>query len=515
MHQIQEIIRRKNQGESNRSIARNTGFSRSTITEYCNILNDCGYDFKQAITLSEEALLALITQAKQETPLLTPERKLALGGQLALWCKELTRTGVTRLLLWQEYKKDHPDGYGYTQFCYYLSQHQNINQATMHFTHRPGECMMVDYAGDTIHYIDKDTGEQIECQVLVCVLPYSGYAYVQAMHSQQQDEFIGGLNNALFYFGGVPRNIKMDNLKSGVKKANRYDPDFNDLMNSFSAHFGINCTTARVAKPKDKPHVEGSVLIAYRRIYAPLRNKVFYSLAELNYAMLELLQVHHELPFQNKPYTRNDLLLEEKPLLATLPDKPFEKYCITQAKVQKHYHVQLGQDKHFYSVPYKLIGKMLNVIYTLDIVEIYDHLERVAIHQRVSRSYGHTTLKEHMPPNHIHYQDQQGWDSEYFKRESLKTGVFTHEFVLRLLLSREFIEQTYTACLGVLRLCKKYPSERMENACERALIPANISYRQLENILKKGIDKVPLPMKNTEQITIPFHPNIRGKQEYK
>lgn len=515
MHQIQEIFRRKQQGESNRSIARSTGYSRSTINEYIKILKDCGHDYKQALSLSEEALVALINQTRQETPLLTQSRKLALGGQLATLSKELNRTGVTRYLLWQEYVKENPQGYSYTQFCYHLSQFKNIQQASMHFTHTPGECMMVDYAGDLIHYIDPDTGEQIACEVLVCILPYSGYTYVQAMHSQKQEEFIHGLNNALFYFGGVPRNIKMDNLKSGVKKANRYDPDFTDLMNSFSAHFGINCTTARVAKPKDKPHVEGAVTTTYRRVYAPMRDRKFFSLAELNLAIREQLLMHHALRFQNKPFTRDELFIEEKFLLAALPDKPFVKYCVTLAKVQKNYHVQLGQDKRLYSVPYKLIGRRLKIIYTQETVEIYDQLVRVAFHQRIGRGHGYTTLEEHMPDNHIHYQQQLGWDADYFKRQSLKIGPFTNEFVSQMLLSREFVEQTYNACIGVLRLSAKHPVDRMEKACERALISTHISYRQLETILKKGLDKAPLPNKTPPQIKIPFHANIRGKQEYK
>lgn len=385
----------------------------------------------------------------------------------------------------------------------------------MHFQHQPGECMMVDFAGDLLFYIDADTGEKIACQVLICILPYSGYTYVQAMYSQKQEDFVSGLNHALYFFGGVPRNIKMDNLKSGVKKANRYDPDFTDLINSFSAHFGTNCTTTRIAKPKDKASVENAVITTYRRIYAPLRDRHFFSLAELNHAILDQLQQHHKMRFQNKPFTRHDLFLEEKPMLAALPDKAFEKHSITQAKVQRNYHVQLGQDKHFYSVPYPLIGKTLKVIYTQDTVEIYDRLVRIAFHQRISRSYGYTTLKEHMPANHLHYQEQRGWDGDYFKRQSLKIGDFTHEFVSRLLLSKDFIEQTYNACLGVLRLDKKYSVGRLENACARALLSPNISYRQLESILKRGLDKAPLPDRIQQQIKIPFHSNIRGKQQYK
>jgi len=376
MHQIREIFNRKHQGESNRSISRTTGFSRSTITEYVDIIHLSGYTVEQALALSEAKLAALISESRQEVEISVPVRKQALQVQLSEVNRELSRTGVTRLLLWQEYIAKNPGGYGYTQFCYHLAKYKNIQQASMHFEHIAGECMMVDYAGDLLHYIDRDTGERIACQVLVCILPYSGFTYVQAMYSQKQEDFIAGLNDALYFFGGVPRNMKIDNLKSGVKKANRYDPDLTDLMNSFSAHFGLNCTTCRVAKPKDKASVENAVITAYRRIYAPLRNTEFYSLSALNAAILSQLEHHHGMRFQTKPHTRKELFEQEKLELKSLPDNPFEKYCVTQGKVQKNYHVQLGQDKHFYSVPYQLIGKTIKVIYTQDTVEIYDGLNR-------------------------------------------------------------------------------------------------------------------------------------------
>lgn len=514
MRQIQEIFRRKVQGESERSIMRNTGFSRGTVRDYLKIVSSCGYEPEQALSLTESELHSLIKQARSEMKPLVSNRKDEFNRQVDLLSKELNKTGVTRQLLWQEYINEYPDGYSYTQFCYHFTQQNNIKRASMHFNHQPGEYMMIDFAGDLLHYVDIDTGERVACQVLVVILPYSGYMYVQAMHSQKQEDLIGGLNNALNYFGGSPRNMKMDNLKSGVKKANRYDPDFTDLMMSFSSHYGINCTTARVAKPKDKPHVEGGVLISYRRIYAPLRNNTFHSLAALNHAIRNQLEVHHQMRFQNKPFTRTELFLEEKGFLKSLPDKQFEKYCTTKAKVQRNYHVQLGEDKHFYSVPFKLIGKTLKLIYTLDTVEIYDNLTRVAFHQRLSRSHGYTTLKEHMPTNHLFYSEQRGYDAEYFLNQSKKIGPFTLEFVTRLLHSKDFIEQSYNACLGVLRLAQKTPIDDFERSCERALLYPVVSYRQLDNIVKKGLYKVPVNNAPQQQIKIPLHDNIRGKQEY-
>lgn len=514
MHQIQEIFRRKVQGESERSIGRNTGFSRSTVREYLKIISICGYEPIQAILLTEDELLNLILHTRKEIKPLSTNRKEEFNNQVSELTKELSKTGVTRLLLWQEYIKEHPEGYSYTQFCYHFTQQKNIQQASMYFIHQPGECMMIDFAGDLLHYIDIDTGERVACQVLVAILPYSGYMYVQAMHSQKQEDLIDGLNNALYFFGGSPRNMKMDNMKSGVKKANRYDPDFTDLMNSFASHYGINCTTARVAKPKDKPHVEGGVLTSYRRIYAPLRNRTFHALAELNYAIRAQLELHHQMRFQNKPVTRMELFLEEKESFTPLPDRSFEKYCTTKAKVQRNYHVQLGEDKHFYSVPFKLIGKTLKLIYTLDTVEIYDNLTRVVFHQRLSRSHGYTTLKEHMPANHVFYSEQRGYDAEYFLNQSKKIGPFTHEFVSRLLHSKDFIEQSYNACLGVHRLAQKTPLDDFERSCERALLYPVVSYRQLDNIIKKGLYKVPINNSPPQQIKIPLHDNIRGKQEY-
>lgn len=331
MHQIQEIFRRKSQGESERSIMRNTGFSRSTIRDYLKIISICGYEPLQAIKLSEEDLINLINQTRKELKPITLNRKEEFNVQVAELSKELSKTGVTRLLLWQEYIKAHPEGYSYTQFCYHFTQQKNIQNASMHFNHQPGICMMIDFAGDLFSYVDIESGESIACQVLVAILPYSGYMYVQAMHSQKQEDLIDGLNNAFYYFGGCTRNMMMDNMRSGVKKANRYDPDFTDLINSFASHYGINCTTARVGKPKDKSHVEGGVLTAYRRIYAPLRNQTFHSLAELNSAIIAQLEIHHQMRFQNKPYTRTELFLEEKSFFAPLPDRKFEKYCITKA----------------------------------------------------------------------------------------------------------------------------------------------------------------------------------------
>jgi transposase len=516
MHQIREILRRLSQGESERSISRHTGYSRTTIRDYKDIVLHSGSDYISALSMEDESLQLLISGLRKtdKGPESEMARKFALEGKLAGYTQELNKSGVTKLILWQEYKREHPQGYGYTQFCYHLAQYSGIRKASMHLVHIAGDCMMVDYAGDTIGYIDPETGELIQCQVLVCVLPYSGYTFAIAMHSQRQHEFVDGMSKALVFLGGIPKNIKMDNLKSGVKKANRYEPEFNDLINSFSTHFGVNCTTSRVARPQDKASVENAVNNVYRRIYAPLRNRAFYSLGDLNAAIAIQLDTHNNTRFQNKPHTRAELFKQEFKELKALPQTGYEYQHCANAKVQRNYHVLLGEDKHFYSVPHSLIGKTLKLVYTNSIVEIYDGLSRVAFHNRINRSHGYTTLEQHMPEKHKQYLRQLGWDADYFLKKGNEIGPHTYEAIGQLLKSREFVEQTYNACLGVLRLEQKYGRSRLENACERALITGTVSYGRIKGVLDRNVDRLPLPQQETNQLKIPLHDNIRGAQEY-
>jgi transposase len=512
MHQVKQIIELYQKGKGIRETERLTGISRKTIRHYLHQIKALNIPPEGLLAMEDELLFQLV--CREEGPaLMEDERFKILEPRLSYYAAELRRRGVTRHLLWEEYRKDNPEGYRYTQFCEYIRRYLQRNQAVMHFTHKPGEQMQVDFAGDKLHYVDKETGEVIACEVLVCVLPYSNYTYAIALRSQQQDEFTQGICRALEYMGGVPQSIKCDNLRSAVIKSNRYEPQFTQAMEYLAAHYGTTILAARVRKPRDKANVEKGVDMAYKRIYAPLRDITFHSLAELNAAIHKQLQEHNNRLFQGRDYSRSNRFEEEKPLLKELPNTRYEMKKVVWGKVQKNYHVIVGEDRHQYSVPFILIGKTLKIVYTAGMVEVYDDRTRVALHNRSRKKHGYTTIAEHMPPNHRHQAARKGWDAEYFETQAGLIGTSTLAVIKRILASKSFLEQTYNSCLGILRLGKDYGNDRLEAACTRALASPIINYGTIANILKHQLDKqATLFDKSTS--AIPQHNQLRGPSSY-
>lgn len=511
MHQIKQVIELFTKSYSIRSIARMSGIARNTISAYKLQFDSCEHSFEQLLLLDDQSLADLLYKKTDENPTAS-ERLNDFNNRLAYFSSELRRRGVTRQLLWDEYRNDYPEGYSYSQFCEHLSKELKIKNAVMHFTHRPGEQMMVDFAGDTLSYVDRTTGEIQFCQVLVCVLPYSNYTYVEALRSQKQEEFISGLSNALNYINGAPQSIKCDNLRSAVTKASRYEPVFTEAMDFFGAYYGLTVMATRVRKPRDKASVENAVGVAYKRIYAPLRDHVFYSLKELNHSIRLQLDKHNEWNFKGKNYSRKMIFeQEEKPVLKKLPDQLYTVRHTAFAKVQKNYHVILGEDFHQYSVPFQLIGKTLKLIYTIDDVEIYHDHNRVALHKRHYKKYGYTTLQEHRPANHAYMHELKGWNIDSFMNQAEAIGPSAKQYIGRILSSKIFPEQTYNSCLGIFRLGKQYGNDRLETACKRALDAHTANYGVIQNILKNNLDKT----QETSNNPIPTHENIRGGINYK
>lgn len=322
MQHIRVLIQHLIKGLSQRRIAVELQLSRNTVKQYVERLmaSEMGYD---ALFKTDDATLSTIIYAHAARSKIDP-RKNEFTSRVPYWIAELKRRGVRKQLLWEEYKKECPEGYEYSQFCELLSEHTKVTSATMHFEHHPAEKMMVDFAGDNLNYIDKVTGELISCPVFVAVLPYSGYSYVMALSNMKQPSVVLALNKAIDYFGGLPQGIKFDNMRQVVSKSSRYEPVFADMMQQWSLHNNITLLAARVRKPKDKPHVENEVKLAYQRIYAPLRNEVFYSLSQMNDAIIKQLALHHEMTLQRRDYSRKDCFLkEERPLLSPLPESTF------------------------------------------------------------------------------------------------------------------------------------------------------------------------------------------------
>ncbi len=394
MVQVRRIIQLKTEGACKYSISRTLGIHRTTLEGYLRKLESTGKSYQTLLAHSDQELVDIVYNASNT---LKPDGRLKeLVKQFDYFLKQLRYTGVTRKTLWEEYKESHPEGYGYTQFCEHFARHLLRTKATMHFDHRPGEYLQIDFAGKPLYIVDRQTGEIIPCPVLVCVLPFSNYPYIEALSSARQERLFGALSRCVEYLGGVTRNALSDNMKQFVLKNERYEFKFSEMVDQWSAHYGINLIATRPRKPKDKPSVESNVYIGYLRIYAKLRNEIFYSLFDLNKRIRELIEQHIHMSFQKLSGTRHEVFTEqEKPFLRPLPAEPFIVKHTTNGKVQMNYHVILGEDKHQYSVYYDYIGKKTKIIYDEENVEIFIGFERIAIHKRDYRVGGYTTLDEH------------------------------------------------------------------------------------------------------------------------
>jgi transposase len=511
MLQLRSILQQKSLGKSNRQIAKFLHLSRETVNGYIQQFQQLDKTIEALLKLNDEELWSLF---QKEVPEVKKDWRLDdLQQRIPSLYDELQKPHATRMILWEEYRQKIPDGYGYAQFCEHLGRFMETRKAVMILDHDPAASMMFDFAGDKIPLVDRHTGEVTWCLVLVCVLPFSGYIYVEAMLRATQLWLLKALNNAMSFFGGVPLSAKTDNMRQVVKKSNRYEPAFEDLAQQWSLHFGTTMMATRVRRPRDKASVESHVNVAYNRIYAPLRNKVFHDLDQMNQALWEELDRLNSRNLQRCDYSRRDrFILHEKSLLLPLPSEPFVPKTKVQAKVQRNSHVTLGQDWHHYSVPYIHVGKMVEIVYDTDHVEIYLNMVRIACYRRSYHKNGHTTLQEHLSPGQQYYTRIKGYDREYFIARATAVGINTVNAITKILDQKIFVEQTYNSCLGLLRLGDKYGKDRLEAACQRTLLGSRVTYMMVKNILERNLDKA--SPQTDILFTFPEHENIRGAASY-
>lgn len=510
MYKLKETYRLLSIGNSQRHISELLGISRNTVKSYISLANSLNMDFRQLATMDDAELLGKMSIIKDRGTQLQDARHQQLVVYFKDYAQELTKTGVTLKLLWEEYKLKHPSGYSYMQFTVHYNRYAQRHKASYRHIHPKGEVLMVDYAGDKLSYVDTNTGEIINCDILVCILPYSGYTFAYATHHQQQPDLVYGLNEAFKFYGGVPKAMLTDNLRAVVKKSNRYEPDFTELACQLASHYQITLQATRVAKPTDKGLVENAVKQVYYKIHGPLRNRIFNSLAELNKAISIQLNVLNGKAYQGKIYSRADLFIEEKSSLQTLPSQEFEVYQSKSAKVQKNYHVQI--DQCYYSVPYSYIGQILTIRFNSKHVEVYSSTTRVAIHNRLKAKFAYSTTKEHMPPNHAGYYESRGWNSQYFINKAKEIGPFTEQYISRMLESKIYVEQSYTSCMGLFRLVGQYSSLRVEQTCKHLQNAPTVSYKRIEEALRKNIIEQAIALPITSPI--PLHGNIRSSNNY-
>ena len=382
MDKIREILRlHKELNLSCRKISIALNISKTAVSQYISEFRACGIDYPSICNLTDSKLAGLLSAKKKKC-----QKYQKLESCFCYFAKELKRKGVTLKTLWEEYIVDNPGGYSYPRTTWHYRIWKQASQATMHIEHKAGDKTFVDFAGQKLAIVDRRTGEITDVEVFVAILGASQLTYVEATKTQKSLDFIRANENAFAKFGGVTAAIVPDNLKSAVTNPNKYEPDINPEYEDFARHYGTVILPGRSGKSKDKALVEGAVRIAYQRIFAPLRNSIFYSMDELNEEIQDLTDKHNRIPFQKLKISRYDLFLQiEKDELKPLPAKRYEFKKFSLLKVAFNYHIELSEDAHYYSVPHRYIRKKVKVIYTEKSVEIYHNNIRIAFHGRDRR----------------------------------------------------------------------------------------------------------------------------------
>ena len=504
MRKIAEVLRLKWEcGLSNRAVARRCSISHSTVAEYLRRAQEAGLSWPLPADLGEDTLFELLF------PTASPSgTRIIPCPDWPMVRTELRKKNVTLRLLWVEYREVHADGYGYSQFCALYREWAKRLKPTMRLSHKAGEKVFVDYAGQTVPIVDPDTGEVRNAQVFISVLGASNYTYVEAHWRQDLPSWIGAHVRMFAFLGGVPEIVVPDNLKAGVRHPCRYEPDLNPTYQDLAQHYGTAVIPTRVRKPKDKAKVEVGVQVVERWILARLRNRTFFGLAHLNQAIRELLEELNERLMEHLGRSRRSLFQElDQPALKPLPEQRYQFALWKKARVNIDYHVEF--EKHYYSVSYRLMRKEVFLRATQFTIELFYNNQRVASHRRSNAQGRHTTLSDHMPPSHRKYLE---WSPERFRLWAQAIGPHTAQVVQALLDSRKHPQQAYRSCLGLLRLGDRYGKDRLEAACYRA-VPAGIhSYKGIKNILDAKLDKVEPEEPST--VVPKTHENIRGQTYY-
>lgn len=424
--------------------------------------------------------------------------------------REMQRKHVTLQILWDEYIAAHPDGYRYSRFCDLYRGWALKLPVTMRQNHAPGDKLFVDYAGDKLAVVvDRLTGEVRDAHIFVAVLGASSLSYAEATWTEALPDWIAVNVNALEAIGGVPALFVPDNAKVAVIKACLYDPWVNRSYAEMAAHYGSAVLPARPRKPRDKAKVERAVLIVERWLFGRLRHRTFYSLAELNAAIRELVaDLNDKRVLRRLGQTRRQLFEElDRPALKPLP---VERYVYAEWRRRRaglDYHVDI--DRHYYSVPYRFAREPIEARITARTIELFHQGERIAAHMRGSGNGRHTTIPDHMPSSHRRFAD---WTIERINREAASIGERAALLCEKILVERSHPEQGFRACLGIVRLVKSFGRERVEAACSRALDIEARTYGSVKSILDHGLDKLPAERPaNGPPID---HPNIRGSRYY-
>jgi len=502
MVKFREIIRLHELGYNQTEIARSCVVARSTVQDYVRRASAKGLSYEQLQTMSDGEAQRLLGK-QNDAPVAAKQLDFEPVH------RELSRKGVTLSLLWQEGVSRGDWNLSYGQFCRRYGQWKGHQKLSMRQHHKGGEKVFVDYCGLTVDVTDASTGEVIEAQIFVACLGASNYTYAEATASQTLPNWIGSHQRALSFFGGVPKCIVPDNLKSGITDPCRYEPGVNRSYQDFAEHYQVAIVPARPKAPRDKSKVEKAVQEVERQLLAPLRHRQFSSVGELNVAMRPLLDKLNARQMKSYGCSRLDLFEQvDKDALAPLPQQPFVFANWKTAKVNLDYHVEV--ERHYYSVPYWYVRHQVMVKASEHLIEVFAENQRIAVHQRSKSRYRHSTLPHHMPPEHWAYKQQS---KATLTAWAAQVGPQTQAQVETIFTAKTHEEQAFRSLKGIQGLARRYGHERLESACHRANVLAMTGYQRLKRILQSDADQTPVLI---DEPGVPSleHDNVRGMAYY-
>ena len=505
--EIRKLIKLYESGKSIRWISKATDKHRKTVRNYIVLIKQKGLTSSALEQLSDQELYALFEDDQVE-----------VDGKYEDFCKfievhreDQRNPGFTIFNLYKIYKSRYIDGYGKSQFYDRYSKLVNPEKGSVRIEHKYGEKIFVDFAGKPLHIVDKATGELKAVKVFIGILPASNYTYVEAVRDEKKHTFIHTTENCFRYMDGVAECIVPDNLKSAVSKASKYEPVINKSFKDLADHYDTVINPTRSYSPKDKAMVEGMVKIVYQEIYFPIRNMVFFNLQQLNEQIGVLLEKLNDKLLTNREVSRRDLYKQEKEYLKELPVEKYEMWEYRKAKVQKMGYVFFSVHKNYYSIPYRFIGKQVELRYNRSVLEVYYRSERIALH-KISQAKGYyTTITDHLCSANQFYLE---WSPEFFIGKASKVGSDVEQYIESLIDQSRYPETAYRQSLGILSLQKTFGTDRLNTACQMAVSQTKKSYTMIKRILENGSDMLWSDRTKEDPIVIPLHKNIRGKNNY-
>ena len=514
MSQIKQLLLLKKQGLSNRKAASMAGMDKETVNNYVRKAKADPLGIDGLLKLDDPVLEHRLKGGNAAYPDRRFERFKELLPHLEEEMARRGKTHVTLKLLWEEYRRENPGGYSLTQFRYHYRQ--NVLAAgpvrastVLADLHAGGEKAFLDYAGDTLGYIDMETGELVRVQTFVACLPASDYGYALCVPSQRTEDFVHAVTLFLKHIGGAPKILVPDNLKAAVVKTDRYEPAVNRVLEDMANHYGCFVQPARPLHPKDKALVEDHVKLVYRRVYAELRNRVFHSLKELNEAVAEKMAAHNRKRMQQHPYTREERFLAvDRPNLLPLPETDFEIRCYTDLKVSPNCCIYLGRDRHYYSVPFRLVGRQVHVEYTRTLVKVYSEGELVATHGRDSTPGKYTVVNEHLASHSLEYRNLS--PDRYVERGGRALPELGELFKQMFMTSRMPPEMHYKTCDGLLALQRHTDPDLFRTACLTAVRFGRYNYHFVLQLVESRCEG----LRQQDPQCPPDHANIRGPEQF-